>query len=87
MAINPKLSAKSSPEKIQKTPVQVQTPVINRDIMSTQNTPNSICKQTPVRNQQTIKTPISIAQQASRKLIQRSVKLLGQHPIPHYLHQ
>ena len=62
---------------IQKTPVQVQTPVINRDIMSKQNTPNSICKQTPVRNQQTIKTPISIAQQASRKLIQRSVKLLN----------
>ena len=45
--------------------------------MPTQNTPNSISKQTPVRNQQTVKTPISIAQQASRKLIQRSVKFLN----------
>ena len=74
---NPKLSAKSSSENIQKTPVQVQTPVMNRDTMPKQNTPNSICKQTPVRNQQTVKTPISIAQQASRKLIQRSVKFLN----------
>ena len=44
---------------------------------SKQNTPTSVCKKTPVRNQQTIKTPISIAQQASRKLIHRSVKLLN----------
>ena len=48
---NPKLFNKSSSENIQKTPVQVQTPVMNRDIMSKQNTPNIICKQTPVRNQ------------------------------------
>ena len=74
---NPKFSAKSSSQNIQKTPVQVQIPGINRDIMSKQNTPNSLSKQTPVRNQQTIKTPISIAQQANRKLIQRSVKLLN----------
>ena len=71
------MSAKSSSENIQKIPVQVQTPVMNRDIMPKQNTPSSICKQTPVRNQQTVKTPISIAQQASRKLIQRSVKFLN----------
>ena len=66
---NPKLSDKTSSGNIQKTPVQVQTPVMNRDIMPKQNTPNSMCKQTPVRNQQAVKTPISIAQQASRKLI------------------
>ena len=74
---NPNLSAKSSSENIQKTPVQVQTPVMNRDIMSKQNTPSGISKQTPVRSQQIIKTPISSAQQTSRKLIQRSVKLLN----------
>ena len=71
------MSDKSSSENIQKTPVHVQIPVMNRDIMPKQNTPNSISKQTPVRNQQTVKTPISIAQQASRKLIQRSVKFLN----------
>ena len=77
IARNPNLSAKSNPVNIQKTPVQVQTPVMNRGIMSKQNTPNSTSKQTPVRSQQIIKTPISSAQQASRKLIQRSVKLLN----------
>ena len=74
---NPKLSAKCSTENIQKTPVQVQTPAMNRDNMTKQNTPNSICKQTPVRIQQNAKIPISPAQQASRKLIQRSVKFLN----------
>ena len=74
---SPNLSAKSSPVNIQKTPVHVQTPVITRSIMSKQNIPNSTSKQTPVRGQQMIKTPISSAQQASRKLIQRSVKLLN----------
>ena len=74
---NPKLSAKFNSENIQKTSVQVQTPVMHRDIMSKQNTPDSISKQTPVRSQQIIKTPISSAEQTSRKLIQRSVKLLN----------
>ena len=74
---NPKLSAKSSSENIQKTPVQVQTPVMIRDSISKQNTPSSIGKQTPVRNQLTAKIPISPAQQVSRKLIQRSVKFLN----------
>ena len=77
IARNPNLSAKSSPVNIQKTPVQVQTPVVTNGIMSKQNTPNSTSKQTPVRSQHVIKTPISSAQQASRKLIQRSVKLLN----------
>ena len=77
IARNPNLSAKSSPVDIQKTPVQVQTPVLTNDIMSKQNTPNSTSKHTPVRSHHIIKTPISSAQQASRKLIQRSVKLLN----------
>ena len=74
---NPKLSAKSSSENIQKTPVQVQTPVMIRGNITKQNTPSSIGKQTPVRNQLTPKIPISPAKQVSRKLIQRSVKFLN----------
>ena len=74
---NPKLSAKFSPENVQKTPIQVQTPVMIRDSISKQNTPSNIGKQTPVRNQLTAKIPISPAQQVSRKLIQRSVKFLN----------
>ena len=74
---NPKLPAKSSSENIQKTPVQVQTPVMIGDNISKQNTPSSIGKQTPVRNQLTATTPNSPVQQVSRKLIQRSVKFLN----------
>ena len=48
-----------------------------RNSISKQNTPSSIGKQTPVRNQLIAKIPISPAQQASRKLIQRSVKFLN----------
>ena len=57
--------------------MQVQTPVMSRGNIIRQNTPNSIDKQTPVRNQQTAKIPISPAQQASSKLIQRSVRFLN----------
>ena len=74
---NPVLSAKPSPVNIQNTPVLVQTPVLTNDIMSKQNTPSTTSKQTPVRGQFVVKTPISSAQQASKKLIQRSVKLLN----------
>ena len=55
----------------------VKCPHYVRLVTSKQNTPNSTSKQTPVRSQQIIKTPISSAQQSSRKLIQRSVKLLN----------
>ena len=74
---NPVLSAKSSPVNIQNTPVQVQTPVLTNDIMSKQNTPSSTSKQISSRGQFVVKPPISSAQQASRKLIQKSVKLLN----------
>ena len=73
----PVLSAKPSPVNVQNTPVQVQTPVLTDDIMSKQNTPSSTSKQISSRGQFVVKTPISSAQQASRKLIQRSVKLLN----------
>ena len=74
---NPVLSAKPSPVNIQNTPVQVQTPILTNDIMSKQNTPSSTSKLIPVRGQSVVKIPISSAQQASRKLIQRSVQLLS----------
>ena len=45
--------------------------------MNKQNTPGNTSKQIPGRGQFVVKTPISSAQQASRKLIQRSVKLLN----------
>ena len=77
MVKNPVLSAKPSPVNIQNTPVQVQTPVLTNDLMPKQNTPSNTSKQTPVRGQSVAKIPISSAQQASRKLIQRSVKLLN----------
>ena len=57
--------------------MQVQNPVMNRGNITKQNTPSSTSKQTPVRNQLTAKIPYSPAQQASKKLIQRSVKLLN----------
>ena len=67
---SPNLSAKSSPvniQNIQKTPVQISTPVISRSIMSKQNTPNSTSKQTPVICQQIVKTPLSSPHKVSRK--------------------
>ena len=67
---NPSLSAKSSPvniQNIQKTPVQVQTPVFTHGIMSKQNTPNSTSKQTLVRSQLINKTPLSSPHEVSRK--------------------
>ena len=48
---NSKLCTKSTSENLQITPVQVQTPVMIRSSISKQNTPNSIGKQTPIRNQ------------------------------------
>ena len=48
-----------------------------RTPISTQNTPSLAHKQTPVRNQLINRTSISTAQAVSRKLIQKSVKLLN----------
>ena len=70
-------SAVPSSETLQKTPTKVQTPLMIGSNKSNQNTPSSIGKQTPVRDQLIAKTPISSAQQASRKLIQKSVRLLS----------
>ena len=59
------------------SPVQSQTPTLIRTPISTQHTPSTAHKQTPVRNQLTNQTPTSAAQAISRKIIQKSVKLLN----------
>ena len=43
--------------------------------LSTQTSSSRVYKQTPVRDQPITKTPISSAQEASKKLVQKSVKL------------
>ena len=73
----PSLGTKATPRNLQNTPMQVQTPAMIRVPLSTQTTPSSACKQTPVRDQLITKTPIRSAQVASRKLVQKSMKLLN----------
>ena len=59
------------------TPVQSQTPTLIGTLISTPATQNIVHQQTPVRNQLINQPPISAAQAVSRKLIQKSVKLLN----------
>ena len=59
------------------TPVQSKTPTLARTPTTQPATQKVIYQQTPVRNQLINKTPISAAQAVSRKLIQKSVKLLS----------
>ena len=59
------------------TPVQLHTPTLIKTPSATLGTQNIAHQQTPVRNQLINKTPISAAQAVSRKLIQKSVKLLN----------
>ena len=59
------------------TPVQPQTPTLTKTPSLTPGTQNIPHQQTPVRSQLINKIPISAAQAVSRKLIQKSVKLLN----------
>ena len=61
----------------QKTPVHVQNPASIQTPLSTQTAPKRTCKQTPATDQVITKTPISSAQKASRKLIQKSMEFLN----------
>ena len=70
-------SAKVTPRSLLNTPVQSQTPTLTRTLSLTPATQNIAHQQTPVRGQLINKTPISAAQAVSRKLIQKSVKLLN----------
>ena len=74
---SPPSSTKVTPKSLINTPVQIQSPTLIRTPISTQHTPNSEHKQTLVRNQLITKTAISPAQAVSKKLIQKSVKLLN----------
>ena len=70
-------SSKVTPRSLLNTPVQSQTPTLTRTTSLTPATQNIAHQQTPVRSQLINKTPISAAQAVSRKLIQKSVKLLN----------
>ena len=59
------------------TPVQSQTPTLTRTPSLTPATQNIAHQQTPTRSQLINKTTISAAQDVSRKLIQKTVKLLN----------
>ena len=70
-------SAKVVSRSLLNTPVQSTIPTITRSPSLTPSTQNIAHQQTPVRSQLINKTPISAAQALSRKLIQKSVKLLN----------
>ena len=70
-------SAKVTPRSLLNTPVQSQIPTSTISPSLTPGTPSIAHQQTPVRSQLINKTPISAAQALSRKLIQKSVKLLN----------
>ena len=70
-------SAKVTPRTLLNTPVQTQTPMLTKTPSLTPGKQNTTYQQTPVRSQLITKTPISAAQAVSRKLIQKSVKLLN----------
>ena len=70
-------SAKVTPRSLLNTPVQSQIPTFTRSPSLTPATQNITHQQAPVRSQLINKTPISAAQVVSRKLIQKSVKLLN----------
>ena len=59
------------------TPVQSQTPMLIKTPSLTTGKQNTTYQKTPVRSQLINKPPISAAQAVSRKLIQKSVKLLN----------
>ena len=74
---SPSSSTKVTPRSLLNTPVQSQTPILIRTPTTKPATQNISHQQTPVRNQLINKPPISAAQAVSRKLIQKSVKLLN----------
>ena len=74
---SPPSSTKVTPRSLINTPVQSQTSTLIRTPTSIPATQNIVHQQTPVRNQLIKKPPIRAAQSVSRKLIQKSVKLLN----------
>ena len=74
---SPLSSTKVTCRSVPNTPVQSQTAILIRTPTSRPATQNIEHQQTPVRNQLINKPPISAAHVLSRKLIQKSVKLLN----------
>ena len=74
---SPPSTNKVTPRSLLNTPVQSQTPTLIRTPTSRPDTQNIAHQQTPARNQLINKPPITAAQAVSRKLIQKSVKLLN----------
>ena len=70
-------SAKVTPRSLLNTPVQYKSPTFTRSPSLTPGKQNIAHQQTPIRSHLINKTPISAAQAISRKLIQKSVKLLN----------
>ena len=70
-------SGKVTLRSLLNTPVQSKTPTLTRTLTRHPATQNIVHQQTPFRNQLINKMPISAAQAVSRKLIQKSVKLLN----------
>ena len=69
--------ANVTPRSLLNTPVQPKTHTLIRTPTRHPATQNIVHQQAPVRNQLINKIPISAAQAVSRKLIQKSVKLLN----------
>ena len=74
---SPSLSTSKTHRSLLNTPVHHQTPIKTNTPSLTPGTQQRAHQQTPVRSQLITKTPISAAQSVSRKVIQKSVKLLN----------
>ena len=74
---SPSFSTSNAPRTLLNTPMPHQTPIRTNSHLSTPSTQKRTHQQTPVRGKPISKSPISPAQIASRKLIQKSVKILN----------
>ena len=74
---SPSSSTNKTPRSLLNTPEQSHTPLLNNTPSLAPGTQQTAHQQTPARSQPINKIPISPAQAVSRKLIQRSVKLLN----------
>ena len=74
---SPSLSTNKTPRSLLNTPVHHQTPIKNTTPSLTPGTQQKAHQQTPVRSKPISKIPSSSAYAVSRKLIQKSVKMLN----------
>ena len=74
---SPSFSTNTAPRTLLNTPMPNQTPIRTNTSLSTPGTQQRNHQQTPVRGKPISKSPISPAHIASRKLIQKSVKILN----------